>query len=179
MIRPGSRGDAVVRKVLGMNTSHTRATMMRWTSATGSVCAGLLVLATGCAPSSQGSAATPDSGAAAAPESDQQAIARLEREARALAKTTGCSSASACRTAPVGAKGCGGPRTYLVYCAATTDTVKLFARLRALEQAEKAYNAKSGMMSTCEMRLPPRTALVGQSCRESGSAQPMAPAVPQ
>lgn len=108
--------------------------------------------------------ATLTSGAA---EGDQPKIARLEREARAIAKTTGCHSASACRTAPVGARSCGGPRTYLVYCAATTDTVALFRKLRELETAEKAYNEKSGLMSTCEMRIAPRTVLEAGSCRQA------------
>ena len=56
----------------------------------------------------------------------QERLSRLEREARALARTDGCDSLAQCRTAPVGWRSCGGPRTYLVYCAATTDTVTLF-----------------------------------------------------
>jgi hypothetical protein len=97
---------------------------------------------------------------------DREQLARLEREARALVKTDGCTSASGCRTAPVGWRGCGGPRTYVVYCAASTDTAALFRKLKELESAEKAYNAKSGMMSTCEFRMPPGTKLQGKSCRE-------------
>jgi hypothetical protein len=93
-------------------------------------------------------------------------LARLEQEARALAKTDGCADVAACRTAPVGWRGCGGPRTYLVYCAATTDTVALFRKLKELEEAEKQYNATSGMMSTCELRMPPRVGLAGRSCQE-------------
>jgi hypothetical protein len=98
---------------------------------------------------------------------EQAQLTQLEREARALAKTDGCKSVNECRTAPVGWRGCGGPRTYLVYCAATTDTVALFRKLKELEVAEKAYNAKSGMMSTCEFRMPPKTTLHGRSCREA------------
>lgn len=98
---------------------------------------------------------------------ERATLARLEREARALASTSGCRSAGDCRSAPVGARACGGPRSYLTYCAATTDTVALFARLQALETAEQAYNRHSGMMSTCEMRLPPATALVGGRCTEA------------
>jgi hypothetical protein len=94
-------------------------------------------------------------------------LARLEQEARALAKTDGCASIGACRTAPVGWRGCGGPRTYLVYCAATTDTIALFRKLRELEEAEQRYNATSGMMSTCEFRMPPGVRLEGRSCREA------------
>jgi hypothetical protein len=51
----------------------------------------------------------------------------------------------------------------------TTDTVALFRKLKELEEAEKAYNAKSGMMSTCEFRIPPGTKLDGRSCREAPS----------
>ena len=96
----------------------------------------------------------------------QERLSRLEREARALARTDGCDSVAQCRTAPVGWRSCGGPRTYLVYCAATTDTVALFRKLAELEVAEKDYNLKSGLMSTCIMREPPQVSLRGRSCRE-------------
>ncbi|HEX5971682.1 MAG TPA: hypothetical protein VFY85_07130 [Gemmatimonadaceae bacterium] len=96
----------------------------------------------------------------------QERLSRLEREARALARTDGCDSLAQCRTAPVGWRSCGGPRTYLVYCAATTDTVALFRKLAELEAAEKEYNLKSGLMSSCVMREPPQVGLRGRSCRE-------------
>jgi hypothetical protein len=96
----------------------------------------------------------------------QARLSRLEREARALAHTDGCDSLAQCRTAPVGWRSCGGPRTYLVYCAATTDTVALFRKLAELEAAEKEYNLKSGLMSSCVMREPPEVSLRGRSCRE-------------
>jgi hypothetical protein len=98
--------------------------------------------------------------------SDPAGLARLEREARALAKVDGCNASESCRTAPVGWRGCGGPRTYLVYCAATTDTVALFRKLDELKEAEIAYNAKSGMMSTCEMRMPPVVTASGGRCTQ-------------
>lgn len=145
--------------------------------------AGAFALAvTGCSPQSSSGKPTrspssiiggkPDSAAApivstdSSPD-DRPRLARLEQEARALAKTDGCTSVSACRTAPVGWRGCGGPRSYLVYCAATTDTVALFRKLKELENAEKEYNVKSGMMSTCEFRMPPGVTLDGGSCREA------------
>lgn len=96
----------------------------------------------------------------------QEKLSRLEREARALAHADGCDSLAQCRTAPVGWRSCGGPRDYLVYCAATTDTVALFRKLAELEAAEKEYNLKSGLMSTCIMRVPPRVSLRGGSCHE-------------
>src|SRR5687767_12229623 len=55
-------------------------------------------------------------------ESDSSRVARLEREARAMANASGCASTDQCRAAPVGERPCGGPRTYIVYCARTTDS---------------------------------------------------------
>jgi hypothetical protein len=102
----------------------------------------------------------PDTAAARA------AVARLEADARALVKTDGCATSGQCRTAQVGVKSCGGPRDYLVYCAASTDSVALFRKLDELRAAESEYNKISGMMSTCELRLPPKAAVQGGSCRE-------------
>ena len=94
----------------------------------------------------------------------QADVERLEREARALAKAEGCAEAAQCRTAPVGSRPCGGPREYLVYCPLTTDSAALFRKLGELEAAEKAFNEQSGLMSTCEFRMPPATALTGGRC---------------
>ena len=116
----------------------------------------------------------PDTSPAVAPDTSAKALpklVKLEQEARALAKTEGCASVGSCRTAPLGWRGCGGPRTYLTYCAVTTDTVALFRKLAELEQAERDYNATSGMISTCEFRMPPKVVLDGRACRDG-------PAVP-
>jgi len=116
----------------------------------------------------------PDTNPALAPDSSANALpklVKLEQEARALAKTEGCGGVGSCRTAPVGWRGCGGPRTYITYCATITDTVALFRKLAELEQAERDYNATSGMISTCEFRMPPSVRLDARTCREG-------PAVP-
>ena len=91
-------------------------------------------------------------------------LRRLEREAIALARTDGCSAVDQCRSAPVGNRPCGGPRYYVPYCALTTDSTALFAKLAELARAEADYNRKNGMISTCEMRLPSPVALVRGSC---------------
>ena len=125
----------------------------------------LHLVALACAsPAGRGADSTVPSGAAARAEGDSARLARLEREARALVRTTGCEAASSCRTAPVGVRGCGGPRDYAVYCAATTDTVALFGKLGELERAEAQLNERTGAVSTCEMRLPPSVGLQGGSC---------------
>ena len=98
-------------------------------------------------------------------KSDWDQILALEKEAKALVKTDGCSSSDQCRTAPVGSRGCGGPRYYLVYCAKTTDSAALYKKLEAIATAEHEYNTRYQIGSTCEFRMPPRVALIGSSCQ--------------
>jgi hypothetical protein len=98
-------------------------------------------------------------------ESDWRAIEKLEAEARAMAKVDGCTSSGDCATGPIGRKACGSPRDYVIYCAKSTDTDALKAKLDAIVKAETAYNQKYNMVSTCEMRLPPEVEASGGSCR--------------
>lgn len=98
-------------------------------------------------------------------KADWAQIVALENQAKALVKTEGCSSAAQCRTAPVGSRGCGGPRYYLVYCSQTTDSAALFQKLDAVSRAEHEYNTRYKVVSTCEFRMPPSVALIGGSCQ--------------
>ncbi|MDB4947961.1 MAG: hypothetical protein JWM27_610 [Gemmatimonadetes bacterium] len=102
--------------------------------------------------------------AAASAQSDSARIAKLEAEARALARATGCRQDAECAVAPVGSRACGGPRTYVPYCRATTDTAALNAKLAQLKRAEDDYLRKNEMMSTCEMRTPPPVMVEGGRC---------------
>jgi hypothetical protein len=141
----------------------------------------VLVTAAGCsqqAPAADGSTRSVgsvinrgprDTTTPAGPDTVLPRLVRLEQEARAIARTEGCTGAEACRTAPVGWRGCGGPRSYVTYCATTTDTLALMRKLKELEDAEREYNASSGMMSTCEFRMPPGVRLDGGRCREARS----------
>jgi hypothetical protein len=92
-------------------------------------------------------------------------IRELEQQARALARTDGCGEVGQCRTAPVGAKGCGGPRAYLVYCKATTDEAALLRALDELKRVEEEYNRAEGIASDCMMITPPAIRLDGNACR--------------
>ncbi len=38
---------------------------------------------------------------------------------------------------------------------------------KELEDAEREYNASTGLISTCEYRMPPAVRLDGGSCREA------------
>lgn len=104
-----------------------------------------------------------NSGLAGTQDSDWSAIVKLEDEAKAIAKISGCTS-SECRAAAVGSRACGGPRYYVPYCAKTTDSVALFRKLDEVAKAEQAYNKKYNLASTCEFRMPPLVEAVGGSC---------------
>jgi hypothetical protein len=129
--------------------------------------AALLLLAAACArqhDAEVGAALRTGADAPAEAAADTSRIARLEAEARALAKAGGCREDEQCRAAPIGSRPCGGPRTYVPYCAASTDTSALAAKLAELKDAEDAYNRSAGLMSTCELRQPPVVMLQGDHC---------------
>jgi len=96
-------------------------------------------------------------------EGDWAAIVKLENEAKGIAKVTGCTS-SDCRAAAVGSRACGGPRYYIPYCAKATDSAALFNKLGEVARAERAYNMKYQIVSTCEFRMPPTVEAVAGSC---------------
>ena len=96
-------------------------------------------------------------------DGDWATIVKLEDEAKAIAKVSGCTS-SECRAAPVGSRACGGPRYYLTYCSKTTDSVALYGKLDDVAKAEQAYNRKYNIVSTCEFRMPPLLEAIGGSC---------------
>jgi len=129
------------------------------------------------APDADSSQPTPSIGQPALVSTDtatDPVVRQLEREAIALARTTGCQTAEQCRSAAMGSRGCGGPRYYLPYCPLTTDTVALFAKLAEVARAEEDYNRRNQIASTCEMRMPPDLDVSGGACR-ARTAGPVSP----
>jgi hypothetical protein len=128
----------------------------------------MVLVLVACSPRTSGAPAGPDGDKIVLTgdqKTDWAQIVALEDQAKALVKIDGCSSASDCRTAAVGSRACGGPRYYLVYCSRTTDSAALFQKLDAVAAAEREYNAKYQLVSTCEFRMPPKVALNGTSCQ--------------
>src|SRR3954470_21888876 len=70
-------------------------------------------------------------------------------EARALVHAEGCAAASGCAAAPVGAKACGGPREYWVYCKEKTKESELLAKLATVKKLDQRYNELAHAMSDC------------------------------
>jgi hypothetical protein len=109
--------------------------------------------------------------------SDQAVLDRLMREAKALAHAEGCTTADQCAVLPLGERACGGPEDYVVYCPRSTDVAALKAKAGELGRAQKAFNAKYQLVSTCELRQPPTATIAGGACRASRASG--APAVPR
>lgn len=97
-------------------------------------------------------------------QSDEARVRELEQQARALAKADGCDRAEQCAAAPMGAKACGGPRAYLVYCKATTDEAALMRVLDELKSAEQSYNRAAGIVSDCAITPQPEVRVEGRAC---------------
>jgi hypothetical protein len=107
-----------------------------------------------------------DTGLSSNQQADWAKIVQLEDQAKSIVRRDGCSSTADCNSAPVGSRACGGPRYYLVYCARTTDTIALKQKLGEVAAAERAYNTRYQIASTCEFRMPPKVGLVGQTCQD-------------
>lgn len=134
------------------------------------------LVASGCTQSPQGGVPVGPGGEKIVFTGDEKAdwgqIVALENQAKAIAKADGCSSGAQCRTAPVGSRACGGPRYYIVYCAQSTDSAALFRKLDAVATAEREYNQRYNLVSTCEFRMPPKVGLVAGSClQQTGPIQ--------
>lgn len=138
------------------------------TRASASIVAGLIVLAACTQSPPTNGPLRPGDGSPFVITGDQKAdwdqILALEEQAKALVRAEGCASADQCRTAPVGSRACGGPRHYLVYCARTTDSAALFRKLDDVAAAERAFNTRYNVMSTCEFRMPPSVGVTGGMC---------------
>ena len=103
-------------------------------------------------------------GGTAEQKADWAKIVTLEDQAKALVRTDGCVSEGDCKTAGVGSRACGGPRYYLVYCSRATDVAALTRKLDEVAAAERAFNIKYKLASTCEFRMPPAVGLVAGAC---------------
>jgi hypothetical protein len=89
--------------------------------------------------------------------------------------TAACKSPAECRTLPLGAKPCGGPRQFLVYSLSGTDSARLAADAARYNQAEAQKNRDKGLVSDCSMLVAPQVSCVSGKC----SALPSERSLPQ
>ena len=95
---------------------------------------------------------------------DRARIDSLVTIARSLALANGCDEAGGCATAALGVKACGGPKEYLVYCRASTDTGALGAAVELVNRLEREFNERYGIVSDCMLLLEPQVEVRGGAC---------------
>jgi hypothetical protein len=85
---------------------------------------------------------------------------RLER----LTENKDCTEDSQCKVLGVGSRPCGGPEQYLIYSTLHTDEKMLSYTNDRYQKLKKQQNEKLGLMSTCQMLMPPVSACVENKC---------------
>jgi hypothetical protein len=101
---------------------------------------------------------------------DTSAMGRLRAEIRATIGEPTCSAATECRALPFGAKPCGGPRAYVIFSRAHTDSTRLARALAQYTALDARRNEAGGMVSDCAVVPPPALACSQNRC--VGSAAP-------
>jgi len=124
----------------------------------------LLVLSlTGCAtvPADKDNLATQLDGPLAQLQLDtRQLQLRLER----LTENKECQQDNQCKVIGVGARPCGGPDQYLLYSTLHTDEKMLSYTNDRYQKLKKQQNEKLGLMSICQMLMPPVSACIENKC---------------
>jgi hypothetical protein len=88
----------------------------------------------------------------------------LAQAARRVASDPRAPDPAACRTAPVGVKPCGGPRGYLVWSVASSDSAALYRALDSLAVVDRRLAEMTGEVSDCMLELPPPTEIRDGVC---------------
>lgn len=92
-------------------------------------------------------------------ETDQRVLTEMFEEISDIAMNVACDDASDWSFTPYGSKACGGPQGYVAY-SNQIDVNAFLAKVAMYTEAEREYNIKWGIISTCD--LPPQP--VGVSC---------------
>ena len=94
------------------------------------------------------------------PQTLEEARARIDSAIGGAAAST----LSQCALVAVGARPCGGPREYLAYSTAETDSSALATLAAVYERMDRERNEAQGLVSTCELMQPPDLVLENGRC---------------
>jgi hypothetical protein len=89
---------------------------------------------------------------------------RLKSDIAKLNGNLSCKQDSDCAFLEVGAKACGGPRSYLIYSKANDKADILKRKANELTDNDKSLNKAQRTMSTCMALLPPEVRCVNLKC---------------
>ena len=85
---------------------------------------------------------------------------RLEK----LTENKQCQNDSQCKVLAVGKRPCGGPEQYLLYSTLHTDEKMLSYTAERYAQLKQQKNQQLGLVSTCQMLMPPVFACIENKC---------------
>ena len=124
----------------------------------------VLAVSVGCSGSASKSAGEGSSGETLGAEATGLRLDSLRAEVRALIGDVACQRVEQCRAIPFGSKPCGGPRAYLVYSTATTDTMEVVATVAEYTKLDEALNRDLGRISDCQAVAEPKVGCVDSRC---------------
>ena len=98
------------------------------------------------------------------PAVTEEALAEKEAAIREMVGDASCDDESACASMAFGAKPCGGPWEYLVYCADSVDEDALQNSVDEYFEMNQQYNMDNGVTSDCAMVEAPELELYEGIC---------------
>ena len=107
-------------------------------------------------------APAPASTPAPAPGTPTERLEQVERELGALRADQPCSADAQCTALPLGAKGCGGPTSFMAVSSESPDKAR--AEQLAAEHTAASKEIVSGTASDCMLLTPPAYRCVEQKC---------------
>ncbi|HEX9952207.1 MAG TPA: hypothetical protein VGB53_10590 [Rubricoccaceae bacterium] len=75
------------------------------------------------------------------------------------------SDAGSCRMLSLGDRPCGGPAYFLPYSVTDSDTVQVATLAGRIAEIDRRANLALGLVSTCELRMPPPVELRDGRCQ--------------
>lgn len=85
-------------------------------------------------------------------QADREVLNAMVKEIELMASLP-CTDVSAWKAAPIGAKPCGGPSSYIAY--PVSREKEILAKIETFNQKQRAFNEKYQLMSDCMMVMPP------------------------
>lgn len=75
--------------------------------------------------------------------------------------------AGSCRMLSLGDRPCGGPAYFLAYSVTDGDSVQVATLAGRIAEIDRRANLALGLVSTCELRVPPPVELRGGRCQSA------------
>ena len=91
-------------------------------------------------------------------------LTEKEAKIRAMIGDASCDDVDSCASIAFGAKPCGGPWEYLVYCTDSVDEDALQKRVDEYFELNQKYNAENGIVSDCAMVEEPELLIYQGIC---------------